>query len=86
MPLVVYKVEPEFTEAARKAKKSGIVLVNLTVDKRGMPQHVHILRGVGDGLDRKAVEAVKEYRFKPAMKDNQPVEVALNIEVNFQIF
>jgi TonB family protein len=85
-PLLIYRVEPEYTNSARKAKKSGTVLVNLTVDKQGMPQHVHVLRGVGDGLDKKAVEAVKQYRFKPAMKDNQPVEEALNIEINFQIF
>jgi len=41
---------------------------------------------VGHGLDRKAIEAVSKYRFQPAMEAGKPVEVALNIEVNFQIF
>ena len=85
-PVVIYQVEPEFTEDARKAKFMGIVLVNLIVDQEGRPQNVHILRGVGMGLDAKAVEAVKQYRFKPAMESGKPVPVELNVEVNFQIF
>ena len=64
----------------------GIVLVNLIVDTRGMPQNVHILRGVGMGLDEKAVDAVRQYRFKPAMESGHPVPVQVNVEVNFQIF
>ncbi len=86
MPLIIYQVEPEYTKAARKAKKSGTVLLNLTVNNRGLPQNVHVIRSLDSGLDKKAVEAVKQYRFKPAMKDNQPIDVALNVEVNFQIF
>jgi TonB family protein len=85
-PLLIYKVDPEFTEKARKAKASGIVLVNFVVDKQGLPENVHVVHGVGNGLDAKAVEAVKQYKFKPAMRNDQPVEVALNVEVNFQIF
>jgi protein TonB len=47
---------------------------------------VHVLRGVGMGLDEKAVEAVQQYKFKPALKNGSPVAVYLNVEVNFQIF
>ena len=71
---------------ARKAKTKGIVLVNLVVDPHGLPQDVHVLRGIGHGLDEKAVEAVKQYKFKPAMEGGKPVPVNLNVEVNFQIF
>ena len=85
-PVVIYQVEPEFSEEARKAKFMGIVLVNLIVDSHGLPQNVHTLRGVGMGLDEKAVEAVRQYRFKPAMENGKPVPVELNVEVNFQIF
>ena len=60
--------------------------INLVVDMQGMPQNVHVQRGVGMGLDEKAIQAVKRYRFKPAMEDGNPVPVALNIEVNFQSF
>ena len=85
-PVVIYQVEPEFSEEARKAKFMGVVLVNLIVDAQGRPQNVYTLRGVGMGLDEKAIEAVKQYRFKPAMEGGKPVPVTLNIEVNFQIF
>jgi protein TonB len=85
-PELIYKVDPEFSEEARKAKFMGIVLVNLIVDQNGNPQNVHILRGVGMGLDEKAVEAVRQYKFKPAREAGKPVAVELNVEVNFQIF
>jgi len=85
-PVPTYTVEPEFSEEARKAKFMGVVLVNLIVDAQGRPQNVHTLRGVGMGLDEKAVEAVKQYRFRPAMENGKPVAVELNVEVNFQIF
>lgn len=85
-PVLIYSVEPEFSEEARKAKVAGNVLVNLYVDQNGNPSHVHVIRGVGMGLDEKAVEAVKQYKFKPAMENGKPVLVELNVEVNFQIF
>jgi TonB family protein len=85
-PLLIYKVDPEFTQEARKAKASGIVLVNFVVDRSGLPQNVHVIRGIGNGLDAKAVEAVSQYKFKPAMRAGKPVPVALNVEVNFQVF
>ncbi len=85
-PQLIYSVEPEFSEEARKAKVAGNVLVNLWVDQNGNPSHVHVVRGVGMGLDEKAIEAVKQYRFKPALENGKPVLVELNVEVNFQIF
>lgn len=85
-PSVLYSVEPEFSEEARKAKFSGNVQVYLWVDENGNPSHVRVVRGVGMGLDEKAVEAVRQYKFKPAMQNGKPVKVDLYIDVNFQIF
>ncbi len=85
-PSVLTSVDPEFSEEARKAKFQGNVLIGLWVGTDGKPSHVRVIRGVGMGLDEKAVEAVQQYRFRPAMKDGKPVLVELNIEVNFQIF
>ncbi len=85
-PEVIFQVEPEFSEEARKAKFMGSVLVGLIVDTNGRPQNVHIVRGVGMGLDEKAMEAVRQYLFRPAMEAGKPVPVELNVEVNFQIF
>jgi protein TonB len=84
-PIVIYQVEPEFSEEARKAKFSGNVEVYLWVDADGKPSHIRVVRGVGMGLDEKAVDAVRQYRFKPAMKDGKPVQVDLYVDVNFQI-
>ncbi len=84
-PVLVYEVEPEFSEAARKAKLSGNVVVYLWVDADGKPSHVRVVRGIGMGLDQKAVDAVRQYKFRPAMKDGKPVAVDMYIEVNFQI-
>jgi protein TonB len=84
-PVLVYQVEPEFSEEARKAKFSGNVIVYLYIEPDGTPSHVRVVQGVGMGLDEKAVEAVRQFRFKPAMKDGKPVRVDLNVAVNFQI-
>jgi protein TonB len=85
-PTLIFSPDPEFSEEARKAKFMGIVTVNLIVDEKGMPQNVRVTHGVGMGLDQKAVEAVKQYKFKPAMEHGKPVAVMMNVEVNFQIF
>jgi protein TonB len=85
-PVIIYQPEPEFSEEARKAKFMGVVTVSIIVDATGKPQNVRVTRGVGMGLDEKAIEAVKQYRFKPATENGKPVAVYLNVEVNFEIF
>ena len=85
-PSLVYKVEAEFSEEARKAKMSGVVTVGFIVDEKGNVIRAHVIRGLGMGLDEKAIEAVRQYRFKPAMENGKPVKVEVNVEVNFQIF
>ncbi len=85
-PVVIHSVDPEFSEEARKAKVAGNVLVAIIVDANGHPQHVRVIRGIGMGLDEKAVEAVRQYLFKPAMMNGKPVAVEVNFDVNFQIF
>ena len=85
MPVVLYQPDPEFSEEARKAKFSGDVMVYLWIDTDGKPSHVRVVRGVGMGLDEKAVEAVRQYRFRPAMKDGKPVQVDLYVHVDFTI-
>ena len=85
-PVVIYQPEPEYTAEAKQAKFMGVVTVSIIVDKNGIPQNVHVTRGVGMGLDDKAVEAVKQYKFKPAVENGKPVAVFMNVEVNFEIF
>ena len=83
-PVLIHSVQPKLSEKARNAKVDGSALVNLYVDVNGNPSHIRVIRGVGLDLDESAVEAVRRYKFKPAMKDGKPVMVEMNIEVNFQ--
>jgi periplasmic protein TonB len=85
MPVVLYKPEPEFSEEARKAKFSGNVTVYCYIELDGTPSHVRVVRGVGMGLDEKAVEAVRKYKFKPGVKDGKPVRTDLYVDVDFTI-
>lgn len=85
-PVLISQVEPEFSEEARKAKFSGNVEVYLVVDENGVPTHVRVVRDVGMGLGEKAVEAVRQYRFKPAAMNGKAVKVDMYVTVDFQIF
>ncbi len=85
-PEVLSAPEPEFSEEARKARVSGDVTVYLQVDVNGRPTHVRVMRGIGLGLDEKALEAVRQYRFKPATENGHPVVVEMNVVVNFNIY
>jgi TonB family protein len=85
-PTVLSSVDPEYSDEARRAKYTGIVVVSLIVDPQGNPQHVQVVRRLGMGLDEKAIEAVRQYKFKPAMFQGRAVPVEVNIEVNFQIY
>jgi TonB family protein len=84
-PSVLSKVEPEYSEEARKAKWQGTVVLQLVVDEHGLPQQMKVTRSLGLGLDQKAIEAVGKWRFKPGMKDGKPVPVIATIEVNFRL-
>jgi TonB family protein len=84
-PVLLSSVDPEFTDAARKAKHQGICVLSIIVDAHGMPQNIKVVRALGMGLDEKAVEAVGRYRFKPAMKDRMPIPVRMNVEIDFHL-
>jgi protein TonB len=85
-PQVILAPDPEFSDEARRAKYQGICVVALIVDAQGNPQHVRVVRPLGMGLDEKAVKAVRQYKFKPAMYHGHPVPVEVNVEVNFRIY
>jgi protein TonB len=84
-PSVLSKVEPEYSEEARKAKWQGSVVLSVIVDELGRPRNVRVVRSLGLGLDQKAIEAVSQWRFKPGLKDGKPVPVMATIEVNFRL-
>jgi protein TonB len=84
-PILVSKVEPEYSEEARKAKFSGAVLLSLVVDANGVPRDIHVVRQLGLGLDEKAIEAVMKWRFRPGMKGGRAVSTQATVEVTFRL-
>jgi len=84
-PSLLFKVEPEYSEEARKAKYQGTVLLYVEVDPSGKATNMRVLHSLGLGLDEKAMEAVKKWKFKPGLKDGKPVTVQAQIEVNFRL-
>jgi TonB family protein len=86
-PVALNNVEAEFSDEARRAKYQGVCLISLIVDAQGNPQNPRVIRALGMGLDEKALEAVRQYKFRPAMKDGKtPVAVMITVEVNFRLY
>jgi protein TonB len=85
-PRAVYAPDPEYSEEARKAKYQGTVVLWIVVGPDGRVHDMRVSRALGLGLDEKALEAVKQWRFEPARKDGQAVAVQVNIEVNFRLY
>jgi periplasmic protein TonB len=85
-PRVLENPSPDYSEEARKAKYQGTVVLWLIVDSNGKPRDVRVARTLGMGLDQKAMEAVRHWKFQPALKDGTPVAVQINVEVNFHLY
>ncbi len=84
-PELVSKVEPEYSEEARKAKYSGAVLLSIVVNTDGKAEEIKVVKSLGMGLDEKAVEAVRKWVFKPGRSKGVPVKVRAQVEVNFRL-
>jgi periplasmic protein TonB len=85
-PTAVSAPDPEYTEEARRAKTQGTCVLWLIVDSTGHPRDIRVARGLGYGLDAKAVEAVQKWRFQPSLKDGKPVDVQISVEVAFHLY
>lgn len=85
-PIPIYKPEPPYSEEARKAKYMGVVALMIVVDAQGNVIDVRVIKPLGLGLDEKAVETVRTWKFKPAMRNGAPVPVRVSVEVSFRLF
>ena len=85
-PKALYAPDPEYSEEARKAKYQGTVVLWMVVGADGRPQQIRIQRALGMGLDEKAIEAVRQWKFEPAKLNGQAVPVQINVEVNFRLY
>lgn len=84
-PELIFKQEPEYSDEARMARLQGTVMLQIEVGSDGVPRNIQLIRGVGLGLDEKAMEAVSLWRFLPAMVGDMPVASPARIEVGFHL-
>lgn len=85
-PIPLYIAKAHYTLEARRENITGPCLISLIVDIHGMPENARITQSIGHGLDEYALEAVKQYRFKPAMRNGiQPVPVKLTVHIEFML-
>lgn len=84
-PTLIYKVEPEYTEEGRSARVEGTVVLYAEIAPDGTAKNIRVRRSLGFGLDEKAVECVKQWKFKPAERDGKPVTAVSTVEVNFRL-
>jgi len=84
-PRLIRKIEPQYSEEARDAKLMGKVVLGVVVEEDGKIRQAKVLQGLGLGLDEKAVEAVKQWEFEPALREGKPVKVQATVEINFRL-
>jgi periplasmic protein TonB len=85
-PRALFSPDPEYSEEARKAKYQGTVVLRMVVGPDGRARDIQVSRSVGMGLDEKAIEAVRTWKFDPARKDGQAVPVLISVEVTFRLY
>jgi len=84
-PRILSRVEPTFTQEARVAKIQGTLFLFIIVTSAGTVDNAVVLQGLGKGMDENALEAIKQWKFVPALKDGQPIPVMLTVEIQFAL-
>jgi TonB family protein len=84
-PRLIHEVRPTYTDEARRRGVHGDVLLDVVVLRDGRVGSIRILRSLGAGLDERAIEAVRQWRFEPAHRQGVPVDVAVQIAVGFSL-
>jgi TonB family protein len=84
-PVLISRREPEYTAEARQARTQGSVELYVTIGADGTVSDAQVTRSLDDGLDRKAIECVKQWRFRPAARNGEPVTAFAGVEVKFRL-
>jgi TonB family protein len=84
-PRLTHRVDLDYSDEALKARLVGVVLLSVVVGTDGKARDLQVVRGLGLGLDEKAIKAVSKWQFEPGVKDGQPVNVVAQIETNFSL-
>jgi TonB family protein len=85
-PKPIYTPDPDYSKEARQAKYQGTCVLRMIVGADGRPHDIKVSASLGHGLDEKAIEAVKQWKFQPAMKDGKPVAVEISVQVDFHLW
>ena len=84
-PVAITRVEPTYTEVARKARIEGMVIIEAIIDRDGNVTDARLLKPLPLGLGDQALDAVRRWKFKPGTLNGQPVPVIYNLTVNFRL-
>lgn len=84
-PVLIEDVTAEYTDEAVKARVEGQVILELTINNSGEVRDVKLVQGLGYGLDEAAIEAAKNFRFRPATYNGEPIAVSLNFGIQFSL-
>jgi TonB family protein len=85
-PKFISGSDPKYTESARDARIEGTVILAVNINEKGKVTAVKVRNSLDKGLDRKAISAVKKWKFEPAMLDGKPVSTEVNISVDFRLY
>ena len=84
-PVVLHRVDPEYSEEARSAKYQGTVLLDVEIDATGKVTGMQVSRSLGLGLDEKAIEAVRQWRFRPEIRDGRTLASEAKVAARFRL-
>jgi protein TonB len=76
----------EYSDYGTRQRISGSCVISLVIDEHGMPHDLQVIRSLEPSLDQNALNAVSQYRFKPAMRNGTPFSVRITVEVDFHLF
>jgi TonB family protein len=84
-PRLIHKVEPQYTKEALDAKLQGMVELDAVIGIDGIPSDIKVVRGLGKGLDEKAIECLGQWRFSPGTSHGEPIPVKVRVGIDFRI-
>jgi TonB family protein len=86
-PVLTHSVDATYPQSERSKGKANVVVVcELVVNSKGRPDDVHVVRSAGRDFDNSAMDAIRQYRFTPAMRKGSPVAVSISIETNMRLY
>jgi protein TonB len=84
-PTIAKKVDPQYNDDARILRIQGTIVFSVTINPDGTVTILQVVRALGFGLDENAIAALRQWRFRPSLRNGEPVAATLNIEVNFNL-